>query len=80
LATTWWPAAHRNDAERAARVGLAMLGVISNLNEQQGYAKLALRIGIDSGPVVIGKDAGQDSEVFGDTPNIASRVEARCSS
>jgi class 3 adenylate cyclase/tetratricopeptide (TPR) repeat protein len=70
-----WPAAHDNDAERAARAGLAILDAISKLNQLPGHAELAVRIGIDSGLVVIGKGAGQDAEVFGDTPNIAKRVE-----
>ena len=70
-----WPAAHDNDAERAARAGLAMLDAISKLNQLPGHAELAVRIGIDSGLVVIDKGAGQDAEVFGDTPNIAKRVE-----
>ena len=71
-----WPAAHDNDAERAARAGLAILDAIAKLNEQPGYAKLAVRIGIDSGLVVIGKGAGHDAEVFGETANTAARVEA----
>jgi class 3 adenylate cyclase/tetratricopeptide (TPR) repeat protein len=70
-----WPAAHDNDAERAARAGLAILDAVSKLNQLPGHAELAVRIGIDSGLVVIGKGAGQDAEVFGDTPNIAKRVE-----
>ena len=36
-----WPAAHDNDAERAARAGLAILDAIAKLNEQPGHAKLA---------------------------------------
>ena len=71
-----WPAAHDNDAERAARAGLAILDAIAKLNEQPGHAKLSVRVGIDSGPVVIGKGAGNDADVFGDTPNIAARVQA----
>src|SRR5580692_6095582 len=71
-----WPAAHDNDAERAGRAGLAILDAIANLNEQPGPVKLATRVGIDSGTVVIGKGAGNEAEVFGDTPNIAARVEA----
>jgi class 3 adenylate cyclase len=71
-----WPAAHDNDAERAARAGLAILDAISKLNEQPGHANLSARVGIDSGAVVVGAGAGQDAEVFGDAPNIASRVQA----
>src|ERR1700730_18553744 len=71
-----WPAAHDNDAERAARAGLAILDAIAKLNEQPGHVKLSARVGIDSGTVVIGQGAGHEAEVFGDVPNIASRVEA----
>jgi class 3 adenylate cyclase len=56
-----WPAAHDSDA---ARAGLAIIDAIAKLNEQPGHAKLAVRIGIDSGLVVTGKGAGagQDAE------------------
>jgi class 3 adenylate cyclase/predicted ATPase len=70
-----WPAAHDNDAERAARAGLALLDAVAQLNEQPGHAQLSTRIGIDSGTVVIGQGAGHAAEVFGDAPNVASRVE-----
>jgi class 3 adenylate cyclase len=69
-----WPEAHDNDAERAARAGLAILGAIEKLNEQPGHTKLSARVGIDSGTVVVG--VGKDADVFGDAPNIAARVEA----
>jgi class 3 adenylate cyclase len=71
-----WPAAHDNDAERAARAGLAILDAIAKPNEQPGHAHLSARVGIDSGLVVIGKGAGNETEVFGDTPNLAARVQA----
>jgi class 3 adenylate cyclase/tetratricopeptide (TPR) repeat protein len=71
-----WPSAHDNDGERAARAGLAILDAIAKLDELPGHVKLAVRIGIDSGPVVVGGGAGHSADVFGDTPNIAKRVEA----
>jgi class 3 adenylate cyclase/tetratricopeptide (TPR) repeat protein len=71
-----WPAAHDNDAERAARAGLAMLEAIARLNEQPSRPKLSARVGIDSGTVVVGPGAGKDAEVFGDVPNIAARVQS----
>src|SRR6266478_4977844 len=46
--------AHDNDAERAARAGLAILDAIAQLTEQPAHARLAVRIGIDSGRVVVG--------------------------
>jgi Adenylate and Guanylate cyclase catalytic domain/Double zinc ribbon len=63
-----WPAAHDNDAERAARAGLAILDAIAKLNEQPGHVHLAARVGVDSGLVVIGKGGGNEAEIFGDTP------------
>jgi class 3 adenylate cyclase/tetratricopeptide (TPR) repeat protein len=71
-----WPEAHENDAERAARAGLAILESISRLNEQPLHAKLAARVGIHSGAVVVGAGAGKEAEVFGDVPNIAARLQA----
>src|SRR5713101_8281875 len=70
-----YPEAHDNDAERAARAGLAILDAIAKLNEQPGQPKLSARIGIDSGAVVVGAGAGKDADVFGDAPNIAARVQ-----
>jgi class 3 adenylate cyclase len=74
-----WPEAHDNDAERAARAGLAIVDAVGALNgrdEKGNRPKLSVRVGIDSGTVVIGKGGASDSEVFGDTANIASRVQS----
>ena len=71
-----WPEAHDNDAERAARAGLAILEAITRLNEHPARPRLAARVGIDSGTVVVGAGAGKDTDVFGDTPNIAARVQS----
>jgi class 3 adenylate cyclase len=84
-----WPEAHDNDGERAARASLALLDGISKLNEQAdslplkrggpGWGsrpQLAARIGIDSGAVVVGAGEDKDAEVFGETPNIAARLQA----
>jgi class 3 adenylate cyclase/ABC-type lipoprotein export system ATPase subunit len=72
-----WPAAHDDDAERAARAGLAILGAIEQLNERSGGTRptLSARIGIDSGAVVVGAGAGEEADIFGDTPNVAARVQ-----
>ena len=71
-----WPEAHDNDAERGIHAGLAILNAVSKLNELPDRPKLAVRIGIDSGAVVVGGGAGKSADVFGDTPNIAARVQA----
>src|SRR5229473_7689223 len=71
-----YPVAHDNDAERAVRAGLAILDAIAHLNEQPGHAKLAVRIGINSGLVVVGVGAGAALDAYGDAANIAARVQA----
>jgi len=74
-----WPGAHDNDAERAARAGLAILegiAALNNRNANSDRAKLSVRVGIDTGTVVIGQGGGSESEIFGDAANIASRVQS----
>src|SRR5215472_10262811 len=70
-----YPEAHENDAERAARAGLAILEAVSKLNRESTNPKISVRVGIDSGVVVVGAGAGKDADVFGETPNIAARVQ-----
>src|SRR5262249_53109207 len=67
-----WPKAHDNNAERAARAGFAILEGIS----QTTRPRLSARVGVDSGAVVVGVGAGKSIDVFGDTPNIAARVQS----
>ena len=71
-----YPEAHDNDAERAARAGLAILDGISKLNEQPARPSSAgadrHRFRRGGG----GRRRGQEADVFGDTPNIAARVQA----
>jgi len=76
MALFGWPEAHDNDVERAARAGLAILDALVELAEQPTHAKLAARVGLDSGPVVVGQGAGGAVDVFGDAPNLAARVES----
>src|SRR5271168_134339 len=74
-----WPAAHDNDAERAARAGLAIVEAVAALNSRDAKSdrpKLSVRVGIDTGNVVIGQRGGSESEVFGDAANIAARVQS----
>ena len=70
-----WPTAREDDPERAVRAGLAILEAVAPLNVAHGTAdgtRLAVRIGMDTGPVVIA-DGG---EVFGETANVAARVQS----
>ena len=75
MALFGYPRAQENDAERAARAGLAILRALEDLNVANAARELpalAARIGLDSGPVVV-DSAG---EVFGDAPNLAARVQS----
>ena len=75
MALFGYPAAHENDAERAARAGFSIqlaLGEINRKNACSGKPPLNARIGIETGPVVV--DAA--GEVYGDAPNTAARVQA----
>lgn len=77
LAYFGYPRAHENDAERAVQAGLALVDGARDLNSGR---PLALRVGIASGPVVIGDDlkAGylHEKGVVGEAPNLASRLQA----
>jgi len=76
LAYFGYPQAHEDDAERALRAGLELTRSVSSL--QMGVA-LATRVGVATGPVVvgdvIGKGAAQESAVVGETPNLAARLQ-----
>ena len=75
MALFGYPLAHENDAERAARAALSIQRALAEVNRNNaGTGKPALnaRIGIEIGPVVVDV-AG---EIYGDAPNLASRVQA----
>lgn len=75
-----WPEAHEDDGERAVRAGLGIVEAVGALNvrhaNEPSAPKLAVRVGIDTGAVVVGHGGGRDADVFGDAPNIASRVQS----
>ena len=77
LAYFGWPRAHEDEAERAARAGLAIVDAVSRLTG--GGTPLACRVGIATGLVVvgdlIGEGAAQEQAVVGDTPNLAARLQ-----
>jgi class 3 adenylate cyclase/tetratricopeptide (TPR) repeat protein len=72
-----WPTAHEDDAERAVRASLEILVAIK---EVPASAPLRVRIGIATGPVVVGETGGGDASVpkvaVGETPNLAARLQA----
>ena len=69
-----WPDAREDDPERAIRAGLAILDAMAPVNAKLAAGdgtRLAVRIGMHTGPVVIA-DGG---EIFGETANISARVQ-----
>src|SRR5262249_51579459 len=76
-----YPYAHEDDAQRAVRTGLGILAAMGDLNkalQQTQGIHLAIRVGINTGLVVIGEMGGagrQEQLALGEVPNIASRIE-----
>ena len=77
-----YPQAHENDAERAVYAGLAILDAVKALHQDNPPPEfdIAARIGIATGHVLVGELMGQDTakerSVFGETPNLAARLQA----
>jgi len=76
LAFFGWPTARENDAERAARAGLAILDALARLSQAISQPGLVVRVGIHSGPVFIARGPDGEADVFGQVPAIAERVQA----
>jgi class 3 adenylate cyclase/predicted ATPase len=79
LAYFGYPRAHEDDAERAVRAALEIAAAVRSL-ETRGTERLAVRIGIATGLVVVGDLVGegsaQEQAVVGETPNLAARLQA----
>src|SRR5215472_16940332 len=70
--------AHEDDAERAVHAGLAIVDAVHGLNKNAAApeAHLRARIGVHTGSAVVAPGGGHSTDVFGDTPNIAARVQS----
>ncbi|RZN21505.1 adenylate/guanylate cyclase domain-containing protein [Bradyrhizobium sp. Leo121] len=70
-----WPYAHEDDAVRATH---AALEIVSRVATIPGPVTLTCRVGVCSGPVVVGEtgESGTWSmDAVGETPNIAARLQ-----
>jgi class 3 adenylate cyclase/predicted ATPase len=77
-----WPVAHEDDALRGVNAGLGLVAVLTTtLNprlEREKGVQLTVRIGLHTGPVVVGEMGGgkrHEHLATGDTVNIAARLE-----
>jgi class 3 adenylate cyclase/tetratricopeptide (TPR) repeat protein len=76
------PIAHEDHAQRACRAALSMQSAIKQYSENlkdQHRINFAMRIGINSGAVVVGSigdDLRMDYTAQGDTANLAARMES----
>jgi TOMM system kinase/cyclase fusion protein len=76
-----YPQAHEDDAQRAVRAGLGMVEAIGQVNIRLGHERgirLAVRLGIHTGLVVVGDVGGgarQEQLALGETPNLTARLQ-----
>ncbi len=73
------PVAHEDDPERAVRAALRMqqtLGAYVAASGLAGSDDVRMRVGINTGEVLVGTLAGTDYTAMGDVVNIASRLQA----
>jgi class 3 adenylate cyclase len=76
-----YPQAHEDDAQRAVRTGLGIVKALEQLNTHLGQAqqiRLAVRVGIHTGLVVVGEmgsGSRQEQLALGETPNMAARLQ-----
>jgi class 3 adenylate cyclase/tetratricopeptide (TPR) repeat protein len=71
------PRSHEDDPERAVRAGLRILEAIEELNQERG-TNLAVRVGINTGEVVVALGARPElgeGIVTGDVVNTAARLQ-----
>jgi class 3 adenylate cyclase/tetratricopeptide (TPR) repeat protein len=77
LAYFGYPTASEDAAERAVRAGLRIVAVLRTVRARDGR-QLEARVGIATGPVVVGDVLGEDIareiNVVGETPNLAARL------
>ena len=71
------PRARDDDAERAVRAGLALIGAVEQLNARLGLepGSLQLRVGVNTGEVVQATSGADAGRVTGDTVNTAARLQ-----
>lgn len=73
------PVAHEDDPERAIRAALRMQQTVAEFvrtSALEGSDDIRMRVGINTGEVLVGTLAGTDYTAMGDVVNTASRLQA----
>jgi len=76
-----YPRAHEDDAQRAVHTGLGIVEAMGQLNaslEREKSLRLAVRVGMHTGLVVVGEmgDQGRQEQLaLGEVPNVAARLQ-----
>ncbi|MGO4255999.1 adenylate/guanylate cyclase domain-containing protein [Marmoricola sp. RAF53] len=70
------PVTREDDAERAVRAGLELVGRVSALGDRIGMHGLALRVGITTAEVAVTLGATGQGMVAGDPVNTAARIQS----
>jgi class 3 adenylate cyclase/tetratricopeptide (TPR) repeat protein len=72
------PVAHEDDAVRAVRAASELQAGMAELNQEleaRHGCRIALRIGLNTGEVIVGEATARQSVVIGDAVNVAARLE-----
>src|SRR5262245_6192149 len=73
MALLGWPGADEDNALRAVHAALEIVSGVRNIS---GPVTLACRVGVCSGPVVVGDIGNSTMDAVGETPNIAARLQS----
>lgn len=80
LAYFGYPQSHEEDADRAIRAGWELIKLVSDLPCSPEGVSVAARVGIETGPVVVGEVVGEgmakEQSALGSTPNLAARLQS----
>jgi class 3 adenylate cyclase len=72
------PVVHEDDALRAVRAAAEMHAALANLNENlraERGLEVSMRVGVNTGPVVVGDARAGGSRATGDAVNVAARLQ-----
>jgi class 3 adenylate cyclase/tetratricopeptide (TPR) repeat protein len=73
-----YPSAGENDAQRAVQCSFRIIQALARLNAERPGSPVSVRIGIDTGVVVIGQipgNGGRERLALGEPPNVAARLQ-----